>query len=101
MGRFRAPTLRNIELTAPYMHDGSIPTLAEVLAHYAAGGRTLTSGPYAGVGRNNPHKSELVGGFELDEAQRRDLIEFLKSLTDRSFTTDPRFADPGPGPAGS
>jgi len=94
MGRFRAPTLRNVELTAPYMHDGSIATLDEVLAHYAAGGRTIAEGPVAGVGRNNPHKSELIRGFDLDEYQKSDLIEFLKSLTDREFITDPRFTDP-------
>ncbi|MCZ7685487.1 MAG: hypothetical protein M5U28_44600 [Sandaracinaceae bacterium] len=44
MGRFRAPTLRNIAVTAPFMHDGSIATLEEVLDHYAAGGRTITEG---------------------------------------------------------
>jgi cytochrome c peroxidase len=95
MGRFRAPTLRNVELTAPYMHDGSIATLSEVLEHYAAGGRTLIEGPAAGVGRENPHKSDLIRGFDLDESQKNDLIEFLKSLTDRSFVTDPRFSNPG------
>ncbi|MCI0409174.1 MAG: di-heme enzyme [Acidobacteria bacterium] len=95
MGRFRAPTLRNVELTAPYMHDGSIATLSEVLTHYASGGRTLAEGPEAGVGRENPHKSDLIRGFDLDESQQSDLIEFLKSLTDRSFVTDPRFSDPG------
>lgn len=96
MGRFRAPTLRNVEVTAPYMHDGSIATLEEVVSHYAAGGRTIPGGPNAGVGRDNPHKSDLVQGFDLDVGQRSDLIEFLKSLTDRSFLTDPRFSDPGP-----
>lgn len=45
MGRFRAPTLRNVEVTAPYMHDGSIATLDEVIDHYAAGGRTIAAGP--------------------------------------------------------
>ena len=94
MGRFRAPTLRNVELTAPYMHDGSIPTLPEVLSHYAAGGRTLAEGQDTGVGRENPHKSDLILGFDLDDTQQNDLIEFLKSLTDRAFIADPRFADP-------
>jgi cytochrome c peroxidase len=94
MGRFRAPTLRNVELTSPYMHDGSIATLSDVLAHYAAGGRTLVEGPAAGVGRENPHKSDLVHGFDLDESQKSDLIEFLKSLTDRIFVSDPRFTNP-------
>ena len=95
MGRFRAPTLRNVELTVPYMHDGSIATLEEVLGHYAEGGRTILHGPLAGVGRDNPHKSDLVHGFEMDADQRTDLIEFLKSLTDRSFLANPHFADPG------
>lgn len=94
MGRFRAPSLRNVALTAPYMHDGSIATLDEVLDHYAAGGRTIASGPYAGVGRNNPLKSSFVPGFALTAEERADLIAFLNALTDKAFTTDPRFADP-------
>jgi cytochrome c peroxidase len=100
MGRFRAPTLRNVELTAPYMHDGSIATLDDVLSHYAQGGRTLSGGPLAGVGRDNPHKSDLIQGFDLGADEKTDLIEFLNSLTDRAFVTDTRFADPGsPGAA--
>ena len=95
IGRFRAPTLRNIELTAPYMHDGSIATLAEAIAHYARGGRLVAEGPFAGDGRDSPRKSELIRGFELDDRGKGDLVEFLKSLTDRSFVTDPRFAAPG------
>ncbi len=96
MGRFRAPTLRNIERTAPYMHDGSIATLEQVIDHYARGGRTIREGPYAGVGRESPRKSNLIAGFELDGRGRADLVEFLKSLTDTSFLTDPRFSDPFP-----
>ena len=95
MGRFRAPTLRNVEVSAPYMHDGSIATLREVVAHYARGGRTLSDGPFAGVGRENPHKSDLLQGFDLDEGESNDLIDFLKSLTDRAFLSNPRFAEPG------
>ncbi len=49
VGKFKAPTLRNIAVTAPYMHDGSIPTLDGVLAHYEAGGRTISEGPNRGV----------------------------------------------------
>ena len=94
MGRFRAPTLRNIELTAPYMHDGSIATLAAVIEHYARGGRLVADGPLAGDGRDSPRKSEFVRGFDLDDRGKTDLVEFLKSLTDRSFVTDPRHADP-------
>ncbi|MDI3287613.1 methanobactin export MATE transporter MbnM [Polyangium sp. 15x6] len=94
MGRFRAPTLRNITLTAPYMHDGSIATLGEVLDHYAAGGRTIAEGPYAGVGSTNPYKSELINGFTLTEAEKADVLAFLASLTDEALLVDPRFADP-------
>jgi cytochrome c peroxidase len=86
MGRFRAPTLRNIELTAPYMHDGSIETLENVVSHYAAGGRE--------EGQRNLFKSSSVRGFEISPTERIDLVEFLKSLTDRSFVDDPRFSDP-------
>ena len=94
MGRFRAPTLRNIAVTAPYMHDGSIATLDGVIDHYAAGGRTIASGPNAGVGRDNPLKSGFITGFTLTEQERRDLIAFLEALTDERFLHDPRYADP-------
>jgi cytochrome c peroxidase len=94
MGRFRAPTLRNIAVTAPYMHDGSIATLEGVLDHYAAGGRTIRSGPFAGVGADNPLKSGFVSGFSLTPQERADVIAFLEALTDERFLRDPRFADP-------
>ncbi len=95
-GKFKAPTLRNIALTAPYMHDGSIATLDEVIAHYEAGGRTILEGPNAGVGSKNPNKSEFINGFELTAEERRDLLAFLHSLTDSTFIKDPRFSDPWP-----
>lgn len=94
MGRFRAPTLRNIAKTAPYMHDGSIATLDEVLDHYAAGGRTITDGPNAGVGSANPYKDALMIGFELSAEERADVIAFLESLTDETFLANPAFSDP-------
>jgi cytochrome c peroxidase len=94
MGRFRAPSLRNIAVTAPYMHDGSIPDLDGVIDHYAAGGRTIAEGEYAGVGAENPNKSEFVTGFVLTDQERADLKAFLESLTDEAFLTDPRFSDP-------
>jgi cytochrome c peroxidase len=94
MGRFKAPTLRNIAVTAPYMHDGSIATLDEVLDHYAAGGRSIAQGPYAGTGRDNPLKSSFVPGFTLTPRERADLLAFLRSLTDEQFLNDPRFANP-------
>jgi cytochrome c peroxidase len=94
VGRFRVPTLRNIAVTAPYMHDGTIDTLPDVLDHYAAGGRTIASGPHAGIGRENPNKSPNVRGFMLSEAEKKDLIAFLDSLTDSEFLHNPAFSDP-------
>jgi hypothetical protein len=76
------------------MHDGSIETLAAVLDHYAAGGRTIASGPYAGVGHDNPNKSPIVHGFVLTPSQRADLIAFLDTLTGRALLTDGRLANP-------
>lgn len=96
MGRFKAPTLRNIALTAPYMHDGSIATLDEVLDHYSAGGRTIATGPYAGVGSANPNKSGFVKPFALSSEERTSVMDFLRALTDASFITDTRFANPWP-----
>lgn len=94
MGKFKVPTLRNIELTAPYMHDGSIATLSDVIEHYKAGGRRIKNGKLAGVGSANPFKSSFVHGFDLTEAEKQDLIAFLKSLTDTEFITNPKFSNP-------
>jgi cytochrome c peroxidase len=76
------------------MHDGSVATLEEVLAFYAAGGRVITSGPYAGDGRRNPYKSDLVTLIDLTPQEQADIVAFLKTLTDHDFLTDARFADP-------
>jgi len=94
VGKFKAPTLRNIALTAPYMHDGSIATLGEVVDHYAAGGRTIDSGPFRGVGFKNPAKDKLIHGFPLTPQNRADLVAFLVSLTDEVLLKDQRFSDP-------
>lgn len=99
MGRFRAPTLRNVALTAPYMHDGSVTTLEEVIRIYEAGGRLIESGPNVGDGRINPLKSGFVTGFALTDAERADLVAFLESLTDETFVTNPAFSDPFAGAA--
>ncbi|MBX3083709.1 MAG: di-heme enzyme [Anaerolineae bacterium] len=82
MGRFRVPSLRNVALTAPYMHDGSLLTLKDVLGFYAAGGRT------------SPYQSELIKGFTLTDQDEQDLLNFLHSLTDDQFVNDPRFSNP-------
>jgi cytochrome c peroxidase len=94
MGRMKPPSLRNVALTAPYMHDGSLATLADVVDHYARGGRLIPSGPNAGDGALNRNKSPFITGFPLTDAAKADLLAFLESLSDRDFTTDPRFADP-------
>ncbi len=94
MGKFRAPSLRNIAVTAPYMHDGSISDLSAVIDFYAAGGRVIESGEHAGDGRLNPFKSGFVTGFSISEAEKQDLIAFLESLTDASFLNNPRFSNP-------
>ncbi len=93
-GKFRAPTLRNVALTAPYMHDGSIASLEDVLDFYAAGGRNITSGANAGDGRLNPLKDGFINGFTLTAGDKADLIAFLHSLTDTDFTSAPRFSNP-------
>ena len=94
MGRFRPPTLRNIELTAPYMHDGSITNLEGVIDHYARSGRLISEGPLAGDGALSPYKDPLIVGFTLTAQEKQDVIAFLQSLTDWGFVCDPRFTDP-------
>lgn len=94
MGRFKAPTLRNIAVTAPYMHDGSIRTLGEVLDHYQQGGRKIAAGPFAGDGSRNPYKSVFVRAFDLTETDREDLLAFLGALTDESVRSNPDFSNP-------
>lgn len=94
MGRFRPPTLRNIAVTAPYMHDGSVATLEDVVDHYARGGRLIADGPLAGDGAQSPVKSFFVGGFQLTTEQRSDLVAFLRALTDDEFLSNRAFADP-------
>lgn len=78
---FKVPSLRNIELTAPYMHDGSLKTLEEVIEHYQSGGK------------NHTHKSDLIQPLSLTESEKDDLIQFLKSLTDETFINNPLFTN--------
>jgi len=94
MGLFRAPTLRNIALTAPYFHDGSAATLDEAIDHYDRGGRLITIGPNAGDGSESPLRDPFVRQLNLTPEERAALLAFLNALTDETFTTDPRFADP-------
>ena len=85
MGAFKAPSLRNVALTAPYMHDGSIPTLAAAIDHYAAGGRIIADGPFAGDGRTNPYKDPLIAGHRTQPAANAPTwSRSSKTLTDRT-----------------
>lgn len=81
-GLFRAPTLRNIELTAPYMHDGRFETLEEVLDHYASGGHPSET------------RDPLIKEISLTDDQKRDVIAFLKTLTDTSYLENPDVYSP-------
>lgn len=94
MGKFKAPSLRNVALTAPYTHDGSVATLEEMIRIYAAGGRVIESGPYSGDGRDNPYKDGLITGFEINDEEVDDLVNFLNALTDTDVTTNERFSNP-------
>jgi cytochrome c peroxidase len=94
VGRYRAPTLRNIAVTAPYMHDGSIATLGEVIDVYARGGRLIADGPNKGDGATSPLKNALVSGFPLRAEEREELLLFLESLTDETLLSNPALADP-------
>ena len=90
-GRFRVVTLRNIALTAPYMHDARFKTLEEVIDHYSdhvANSKELS--PFL---QNN---SNTTGGTQLDltKQEKRDLIAFLHMLTDSTFIKDQRFSNP-------
>lgn len=77
--RFKVPTLRSVALTAPYMHDGSLPTLDSVVEHYNSGGKP------------HPNKSSLLYSLGLSAAEKADLVAFLRSLTDESFVNNPKF----------
>jgi len=94
MGAFRTQSLRNVAVTAPYMHDGSIATLEAVLDHYAAHGRTLANTAHAGDGSRNPFKDPRIDRIRLDSQDKADLIAFLKTLTDEELLTRARYANP-------
>jgi cytochrome c peroxidase len=79
VGKFKVPSLKNIEVTGPYMHDGSLKTLDEIIDHYASGGS------------NHPVKDSRIQGFSISDDEKDDLIAFLLSLTDNDFLTNPEF----------
>ena len=93
-GKYKVPSLRNVALTAPYMHDGSVQTLSEVIDIYAAGGRNITNGPNLGDGRKNRLKNKLITGITLGNQEKKDLLNFLHTLTDSTIFQNPKFQNP-------
>ena len=85
-GLFRTPTLRNVALSAPYMHDGRFQTLEEVIEHYNSGGVPSST--------IDPFMKYTSGGLSLAPSQKEDLIAFLHTLTDTSFVNNPDFQNP-------
>lgn len=82
-GKFRVSSLRNVELTPPYMHNAQFETLEEVLDHYVNGIRlSATLDPL------------VANGIAMTEEEKSNIISFLLTLTDRNFTSDPRFFAP-------
>ena len=92
-GKFKAPSLRNVALTAPYMHDGRFKTLEEVIEHYSSGVH-----PHENVGlafaEGATASAKKTSGFNLTEHQKAALLAFMETLTDDTFISDPRFSDP-------
>ena len=88
LGKFKSPTLRNIEFTAPYMHDGRYTTLEEVVEFYSTGlQKSSTVDPLM--------KNLSRGGVQLSDEEKAALVAFLKTLSDTEFITNPALADPG------
>lgn len=94
IGKFKIPSLRNVLISAPYMHDGSVNTIEEVIDVYANGGRNNTTGIYIGDGRINTHKDALIKGFTISQEEKNDLLHFLNTLTDSTIFTNPNFQNP-------
>jgi cytochrome c peroxidase len=86
-GLFKSPTLRNIEYTGPYMHDGRYATLEEVVDFYSHG---LQKSPTVDPLMKNLSK----GGVQLNEEEKAALVAFLKTLSDPDFLTNPEYSDP-------
>lgn len=86
--RFKVPSLRNVEKTAPYMHDGRFETLEEVMDHYNTGVQESTTTEFILQYNLQP------GGLGLSEQDKADLISFMKTLTDEEFLSNPAFSAP-------
>jgi cytochrome c peroxidase len=84
MGHFKVPTLRNIAETAPFMHDGSIATLQDVIRHYAVGGLNRPAPGSDARGPRGPFQSPELQAFELEPGDVEALVAFLESLSDEN-----------------
>lgn len=94
-GLFKVPTLRNIALTAPYMHDGRFDTLEQVLDHYNEGIKTSsTLSPLIIEADNIVDGVKDKPSLNLTEAEKKAIIAFLHTLTDTEFVTNKAFSDP-------
>jgi cytochrome c peroxidase len=93
-GKFRIPSLKNVMLTAPYTHNGSVQTISEMIDIYAASGRNITEGPFKGDGRKHPNKNTYIKGFELNPKEKHQLMAFLNTLTDTSNLNLELWKDP-------
>jgi cytochrome c peroxidase len=82
VGHFKSPSLRNVQVTAPYMHDGRFATLEAVIDHYSTGGK------------NHPNKDIRMQRLKFTDSEKAALVTFLKTLTDRRFLADPKYSDP-------
>ncbi len=88
-GEFKSGSLRNVELTAPFMHDGRFTTLEQVVEHYSTGVKAHPNlSPQLKLPNGNPRL------LNLSVADKAALVAFLKTLTDTHMTTDPKYADP-------
>lgn len=81
IGLFKVPSLRNVEVTAPYMHDGSLATLEDVVEHYVSGGK------------GHPNTDPLIRPFDLTPQEKADLVAFMKALTDEEFLANPKYRE--------
>ncbi len=81
-GKFKVPSLRNIVLSPPYMHDGRFQTLEEVIDHYNSGGKF------------SPNKHPLIAPLGMNEYQKEAILAFLHTLTDTTFLQNPAYSDP-------
>lgn len=79
MGAFKTPTLRNVARTAPYMHDGSLKTLKDVVSFYSKGGRVKDKDPI------NAYQSSGIRPLGLSDKQQADLVAFLEALTSPAY----------------